>query len=337
MFSLSGCMSTTNIQVLRPAEITFPDRIQKLAVINRTLPGKDHKFHNVAEGILTGESVHTDRVGAEECILGLVDIMSRSPRFEIVRPPINNLKGTGTGQFPIPFTWAKIDSLCKLSKADAIILLEAFDSDSDINFSVVEEKTKNKEDQTITILLQKADMRMNVTSGWRIYDPVEQRIIDEYRADDHLNFEGKGDTREHALASIPPKRDAVNKTAFFAGNEYAERITPLMINISRSYYTSGNDNLKKAAQLVRTNDWKEAAQIWKKEALNKDPKVAGRACYNMAVFCETEDRLDIAIEWAKKSYTNHDNKNALTYINILQKRIRDKEKSDEQMKAVQEE
>ena len=54
--------------------------------------------------------------------------------------------------------------------------------------------------------------------------------------------------------------------------------------------------------------------------MNVDGKLAGRGCYNMAIISEINGELDIAIEWAQKSYENYNNKLALQYLRILKNR-----------------
>ena len=66
--SLSACMSSTSLQVLKPADITLPEHIQKIAVANRSLPSKKNVFGNVLEGLLTGEGIFMDREGSADCV-----------------------------------------------------------------------------------------------------------------------------------------------------------------------------------------------------------------------------------------------------------------------------
>jgi hypothetical protein len=62
------------------------------------------------------------------------------------------------------------------------------------------------------------------------------------------------------------------QTGFHTGQRYGRRVTPLWVTESRQYYTKGSDELKKAGRMVKVNKWEEAAEIWKKEALNKEKK-----------------------------------------------------------------
>jgi hypothetical protein len=65
--------------------------------------------------------------------------------------------------------------------------------------------------------------------------------------------------------------------------------------------------------------------LWAKETDNSNGKIAGRACYNMAIINEINGDLDGAIKWAQKSYENYDNHLALKYVKILNNRKVDNE------------
>ena len=72
--------------------------------------------------------------------------------------------------------------------------------------------------------------------------------------------------------------------------------------------------------MAQTGNWTEAAKIWETETRNPDPKVAGSACYNMAIINEINGDLDAAIGWAQKGYENYANRLSLYYVNILKNR-----------------
>jgi hypothetical protein len=269
LFSLAiffgACTSSTSLQVLKPADITLEENIINVGVINRTYPTKDNKAWNIIEGVLTGEGIGTDRRGSEATVDGMIDIMSRSPRFKLMRLDIDMLKGSGTGQFPEPLTRAKINEVCQNNHLDALIALEAFDSDSRVNFVPIVIRTKVGKDVYKDLPGIRAESRMNITVGWRIYNNRSEVISDEFRYTDFLAFSGQGYTQNEALSNLPSKYDALFQTGFHTGQRYGRRVTPLWVTESRQYYTKGSDELKKAGRMVKVNKWEEAAEIWKKK------------------------------------------------------------------------
>ena len=331
---LTACMSSTSLQVLRPADITLEDNIINVGVINRTYPTKKNQAWNIIEGVLTGEGIGTDRRGSDAAVDGMINVMSQSPRFKLMKLDIDNLKGSGTGQFPEPLTRAKINEVCQRNNLDALIALEAFDSDSRVNFSPITIRTRVSRDVFQDLPGFRADSRMNVTAGWRIYNNKSEVISDEFRYNDFLMFTGQGLTQQEALGALPPKFQCLVNTGYHSGEIYGRRITPLWVTESRSYYRKGNDELEKAGRMVRSGNWESAAEIWKKEALNKDEKMAGRASYNMAVFCETRGNFDIALGWCQKAYGDFGNKKARPYSDLIRRRMQDRQLLQKQMAPV---
>ncbi|CAN0473563.1 unnamed protein product [Scytosiphon promiscuus] len=103
-----------------------------------------------------------------------------------------------------------------------------------------------------------------------------------------------------------------------------------MHRISRDYFVRGSDNFVVAKRRAQTGDWQGAAQLWEKELDNSKSKIAGRACYNMAIINEINGDLNAAMDWASKSYADYDNKEALRYLNILKYRLSQNEVLEQQ-------
>ncbi|MBI3502346.1 MAG: tetratricopeptide repeat protein [Bacteroidetes bacterium] len=365
--AFTSCTSTIGLEVLKPADVTLPPDIQKFTLVNRTKPDKKNQVWNVVEGILTGEGIYQDREGADQTLSGLMQIMQRTPRYTITQASIE-YKGTGTEVFAPLLPWEEVELLCQQYNSEALIVLESFDSDSrltydskpvqvhfpcwDLNKNGIKDAAEDVnhdriwdsrdcqaanhpvEDQVITTSEFYTHAQVEIKTGWRIYFPKEKRIVDEFRFSDFKNFDGKGPTPEAATASLPNKRECVKQTGFHAGDKYGFRISPQWINVSRYFYTRGNDFMKEAGKKARKiNDWKGAMEIWKKEALNTDRKISWHANYNMAVACEREGNLDVALEWAKKSFEIRRKNAAAQYVNTLNYRIAEKKRADEQMEG----
>ena len=75
--------------------------------------------------------------------------------------------------------------------------------------------------------------------------------------------------------------------------------------------------------MALVNEWEDAMEIWNHFADDPKKKVAGRACYNMAVGCEVLGKIDLAKTWAKKSYSVFGNKKAVDYLWRLDHRPHD--------------
>ncbi len=327
----TSCKTTyVTVNVLKPAQITIPNRINNLVFVNRSLPAKSERFKNILEGAVTGEAILADRRGAEECIKGVMASLSQSPRYKVVAPANVDLRGTGTREFPPQLDWRVVEDICKQNQADALITLDVFDSNNAVK--VGERQVERKEGERVIKSTEfLATLRVDIETGWRIYFPADKRVIDQNIYTDGRSWSHASDAKKKAEAGLPFLDNAIADAGFFAGSQYAHRISPMWINVSRYYYKKGNNDFKTADRYGKSGDWKGAAHIWEKYVNAGDPKIADNACYNMALAEELEGNLEKALEWARKSYTAYNNKKGRYYANILQQRLRDQERLDQQM------
>lgn len=322
--------SQTSMQILVPAQIDLPTDIQSVGVANRSLPGEGSKFGNIVEGLLSGESIFADKEGSEHCLAGISAKLNEAPRFNAATLHGADLKGTGTKEFAPPLDWGQVDRLCKRYSVDALVVLESFDSDTYIEKG--QRRVKRKiDDREVMVTEYTADLTITVNSGWRIYDNISKRIIDENVYTDNKHWDAAGDNPDEAMRRLPAKREAINQTGYFSGEQYAIRISPTWMNATRSYYIKGSDAMKEAKSYVKTGNWDGAIEIWKREVHNPDREVAGRATYNMAVASEVKGNLEMALNWANKALKEYNNKKASTYIRILKKRLADQRRLDSQL------
>jgi len=165
-------------------------------------------------------------------------------------------------------------------------------------------------------------MTTSVKTGWRIYDPATRTILDEYVINRDISSSASGINPAVAASALNGRIEAVKDVSTQAGQAYAARILPYWIRVSRDYFVGGNDNFATAKRKAQAGNWDGAAAIWKQETKNPDGKLAGRACYNMAIISEINGNLDEAIQWAQKSYEDYKIRLALNYLNILNYRKR---------------
>jgi len=266
------------------------------------------------------EGANLDKDGARESVTGLSDELMKNNRFTDIKTPVNTeLKTNTPGQFPAPLSWETVGKICAENNADALFVLELFDTDSKISYSI-NNVTLNTPLGKVPGLEHQANMATIVKTGWRIYDPSGKNILDEYIMSKRLNFTGRGINPVIAAAALINRKEAVKQAGNNAGHGYAFRIIPYWIRVSREYYIKGTGNFAVARRKSQTGNWNGAAELWQKETTNPDSKIAGRACYNMAIISEINGELDKAIQWAQKAYENNNNRLALGYIRLLENR-----------------
>ncbi|MBN2681938.1 MAG: tetratricopeptide repeat protein [Bacteroidales bacterium] len=321
---LSSCSSTNllTMSVTEPAIVYLPKSIEKIGVINRSLPNENKKLVENLDKILTIEGKNLDKDAANEAVKGAFESLIKTNRFSSVKNlDTINLKSVYPGVFPPAIDWASVNRICEQNEVQALFVLSFFDTDSKIHYKTQNVEVTGPLGVKIPAIEHHATLATLVKTGWRIYLPSEREIIDELVMSDEIFVTGKGINPAKAIATIAGRKDAVNRLSYNFGYSYPPRIMPNRIRVSREYFVRGTDNFKIAKRRAQTGDWDGAAKLWAQETNHPKSKVAGRAYYNMAIINEINGNLDEAIVNASKSYTDYKNKRALNYLNILRYRI----------------
>ena len=322
----TACAPSVRVPVLQPAMVEVPADIRTIGVIDRSAPA------NVGEGILgalegavTGEGIMADREGAAESLREVTFILQESPRFEVVTPNVTGAQAN-TGIFDNTLDFKTIKKICKEAGCDALLALEAFDSDSSLS---VDGAPINPSTVYTDVTVQR-DTR--VLTAWRLYDADEDRVIDEIRGwDRSQTWDHYGATLDEALRELPTAQDTVRVVGGDMGADYGMRIAPTWVDVYRAYYGSGHPDLKEGKAYVKARDWDGAKEIWNELASNPDPKIAGKASFNLALAAEVEGDLRQALEHAKKAAVDLRNSRSRDYVWTIEQRIKDQAKLEAQL------
>jgi hypothetical protein len=337
---LGACSKrTVSLQAMRPAEITFPSYVKTLVLVDRTKFNKSAV--NILEGVLTGELPGEDKAAMQEAMASLQTALMHSPRFQ-VKLASEILEGNSiTSAFPEPITWTKIEALCSLYNADAVVAFEMFDSDF-ILTNGKRKKTKEVKDangkkQEVEVDEYYAQGVANVAIGFRLYDPKAHTIVDQQRFTQTRTWDAAGNTIQEALAALIIKSEASKQVARSASDAYAFKIAPMPIYIQREFYAKSrkSETLEEGARQGEVSDWEGAIETWEK-GLNKGKKKdRGKIAYDMAVAYEVLGDLESAKKWAQKSYVDYGNKKARNYSKTIEYRMREEEKLKKQMEQAE--
>lgn len=329
----AGCATrTTSLQVLQPAEVLVPSHINTIGVIDRSRPtGKKEGALAVLEGAVTGEGIGVDREGRQAAAAGVTEVLQASPRFDAHFIAVDK-KTAESSLFDDMMSWKAAKKLCKDTGCEAIVALEALDSDSVTAVSSREEERTDKDGNSYTVVVHQATRDTNVKVAFRLYDIEEQRIVDDKR-DMGLSrsWSGEADTPGEAMSRLPSQGETVTILSHDVGALYAQRIAPTWVYVSRSWYVKGHDDFKVAKNHVLAGDWAGASEIWMKLTTSPDAKVRGRAEHNLALANEVNGYLEEALGWARKAAIDLGNNTSRSYVGVLEQRINDMRRLQEQM------
>lgn len=333
-----SCSSTSTLTmggVLEPARINVPNDVVKVGLINRSLPSEGNKTVDKIDKILSLEGLNLDKEGAEAAVSGLYDELTALNRFESVKI-LDDIevqkKGLG-GVFPAALSWQDVEKICEENGGvDALLSLEMYDTGTKVDFETTMINIPNNLGIKANVPGHKVTLFTTIKNGWRVYNPNQKIVLDEIVENHQVVSHGEGINPMKAVEAIIGRKEAVIQTSTNLGSAYASDLRPLRRRVTREYFVrGGTDNFKIAQRRAQTGDWDGAADLWEREVQNPDMKIAGRACYNMAIINEINGDLNKAMEWASRSYADYDISNALRYVNILKHRMSEQRLLDKQL------
>ena len=317
MLSLASCGSYGYVRLDYPQKpmVVLPEGINNIVVLNRSLTKEEDKRGEVLESIATGEIAGSDKLASDEAIKGAFDGLQNKSHLNIVIPDTLRIYGTGTRQMPDKLNWERVASICKLAQADALLVLETFDSNSNILRSAIADQVSSVMTTGKPNLRLPSRVRVDVKSYWRLYDPVTKSISDHFQQTYYMDFD---------LVNDLPPVNALHETAYAAGLDYVSRFLPGYYRVKRDMYKKGKGKDKRlfdrgwrSTEVAR---WKEAIEIWREIAEDTNSKSAGRAALNIAVAYEVLGETNLALQWAQQAYRDYGDKLGRDYSKTLLRR-----------------
>jgi hypothetical protein len=322
---------TIRFNALYPAEIDIPTEIRSIAVIDRTAP--ENKWLSMIEGGITGEGIGQDKEASQITLDGVSSILQNSERFHLIRTN-EVLKGSESGStFPDPLSWEVVEQIAKEYEVDVVLSLESFDSDFIVTDGTRVVERKNAEGLLIHLPEFYARGVASVKLGFRLYDPVERSILDQYHFTDHMDWDASGNSVRDAINQLVGKSSAIRDVSYKAGRLYGQRITPSWYRVTRIYYKKAkrNPDLEEGARWMEANNWENAIESLEKAVENGDRKSRGMAAHNLAVVYEILRNLENARDWAQKAWAQYENRDSKDYAYQLNRRIQEGERLKYQM------
>lgn len=308
-----------NLTLVRPSELVIPDYIQSIALIDRTK--QEDTKQNKAEQILTGEAYRQDEQAVFQLGEGFIEACSGTKRFVTVRTAERFTSNGTKSTFPTPLDWDTVTELCNKNQTDALLSVEIFDTDFILTNNPVKIETREEGGRIVTRPVFRANGVAVINLGIRLYDAANRVILDEYQTTHRLNFDGEATTLQGAINAMLNKVEATNRASYESGFNYGERVTPTYYQVTRYFFNTPKKKLGAGVRYSEVGDWKNAIEEWTKIVNTGKRKHAGRAAYNIAVGYEVLGDMDKAKEWAARSHTQFQEKDADEYYKQLCNRI----------------
>lgn len=294
----------TKISILVPGEIEFPSDVHRISLL--LLKSE----HNMPAGRL--DSIDNMTLDPDfnyyqyawEYIYGLQDGLKDSPRFDKIK--ISHLNDFDSVDNDPVYDWREIIRICKSDTTDALILVDDFCLYDSIKVSDwvagyhVEYELKNK-------------------MSYDVLNPRMQQITGRYSITGENRWSGLDISFEDALDQLPAGEDMILQSCYETGLKAGLTMAPTWNdNIRRIYFTRGNRLIARGASYAKQDMWREAANYWRMAAGSKRDKTSAKAAFNMALACEIEDKLDIALEWISLADSLQSDRFSVLYQQIIE-------------------
>lgn len=297
-FFMASCGSSRNlaIEYQRPAEITFPENVTRVLVINNTVP--QNPTFGVKQ-VFNGHPIEPLAIPVDSAAFYTVNSLSyeldKNNFFTKVTVLNESLRGDDKFELPGRLDDNIVNELALQAGADAIISLDHQIYNSQI--SLIDNK----------VGLKNGNIKVRGFCLLNVYIPFKEkthmksmRYVDSltWRNDD-MNTR-RDDIRE--LINSEYASTVVCATGSMMGSRIANKIIPVWIADNRKLYSSYQSDWMAADANLRKDKWDEAVSIWEKiYDKSSSVKIKAKAANNIAVVCELNDNYDQALDWINKA------------------------------------
>ncbi|WP_297794851.1 DUF6340 family protein [uncultured Eudoraea sp.] len=328
-----SCVTTRDVDIraMEPAPVSLSDKIKRVGIIGGEIHIEGGKEENSLNRLISRENEQMILKARDAAIAGLYYELASDKRFdtillmEDVGQNVEDLQDDGNY-----LNWKTIEALCREYEVDAIFSLAYYNADTKVSLK----NTKMEQNDLLRVKYkvngQQITLETLIENGWRIYDPSNKLVLDEFSFNNQIVSTAKGLNPYEALQAIEGRVESIIEQSKIAGSSYGSRLQPNEYSITRAYYVKGTPEFEKAESFTLSGDWESAANLWRSESENPDPKISSKACYNLAILNERNNRLVAAVDWANKAYSKHSSKKNSAYIKALEFRMSQNEILQEQ-------
>lgn len=168
----SGCSKYGYVSLTYPIEpeVYLPKDVNSIAIVNRSLTDEDAKDAKVFEAIMSTE-IGSDYLASDACVKGVYDAIVNLPQTELIIPSELRMQGTGTQEIPELLEWDLVENICRKEGADVLLVLETFDSNTDLLVKAATEQITSILNTGKPKASPPSQVKMNVAAFWRLCDP----------------------------------------------------------------------------------------------------------------------------------------------------------------------
>jgi len=325
--SIISCasISTLNLDVLRPAEVTIDPEILSVVVIVNSAPYRNKDIHTIKtpKGTSVIDTIWIDDFPKIAATSMVKELKNKQFFNEVYYHTDSDChKGELSGDV----LKRKIDYVCSIYNAQAVILLENYLYKTNLNL-------------TNGGNVCYGSMDVNGSIYWKIYED-DGYLLDTYVQSDSIFWDAAESSYSDVIKQLPQQSAAIEVLAEYMGETYVKRVAPFWETVSRKYYSTGHYLFSQANDLIKTNNWSEAAKVWYYVYENGNKHEKAMSAFNIALSYEVRSNFPEALAWMQIcinfvdntiTIPDHEKRLAKQYYMQLTERATQKKKLDEQI------
>jgi len=262
-----------------------------------------HEKSNLMSRMRDSEKQIFDTLITANLFNGLFSIINETPVENLRNAEYYESRTRDTTNFLFPLASEEVVGICLDNNSGYVVSMEYYSFNS--------KSTREISDYAGWV----NNLDVSYKLVWRIYGR-DGAVLTEVNDSSTLYWYADSNTEPN-----PELTDAVRDVFFLAGEKFGKKISPFWSVLSRSYYQiySFGDDIsldREPLELLTTG---------------KKRITAFKACYNLAVLSESEDKLEEAMNWLEKAEAIKESEYVVIYRHKLQKRMEVREKLDYQL------
>lgn len=280
------------IETYNPSEITFPEHVRKLLIVNNAVPQPDDVGYSY---VLYGVQQDTARLLMDSVFYyttySLGKTIVEGDFFEDVLLYDKNIRTDQLYLSDQKLTQEEVRALCDETGADAVLTFDKllFDVDKDI--------------VALSGGFVLGSQKILMAGMVRGYVPERDRPLASLQVVDSVYWTENAYNLEELAFYIPPVNDALRVAGQYIGAKVTPYFIPHWQKETRWYYVSPGSRWKEASAFAGSEKWNEASLRWNAIfETSSSWKERAKAASNIALYHEMKTDLKTAYDWAHKSY-----------------------------------
>lgn len=294
---LSGCQSIQQLSIdyMLPAEVSFPETLKRVAIVNNMPEVPDNKLIASEEDKKKSETEVARKVDyyngdASITTEALANALAAENYFNEIVICDSALRAKDIIPRESTLTKDEVDELTQSLDVDFLIALENIQMRSIRKINFIPD---------MGAYYGTVDVKVYPTV--KVYLPNRRGPMVTVNSNDSIFWDEIGGTEAFVLARLINEKDMLKEASEFAGTVPVKHLLPHWKTANRYMFVGGSVNMRDAAVYVKEKRWDKAIELWKQTYQTKKGKQKMRAAYNLALGYEMQDSIETATDWALKA------------------------------------